>query len=281
MVEKPGARAPGFFHISSLVMRIRVPALVSALILLGCAAAKAQEEPHRRKIAVINTLIGGSTAAVTAAIHHRRVLPAFIKGSVGGLAVFGGKCLIARQKTAAYWLGQQTVAIGSSFIANGETGRGMFERIALPIGPLRIYRDNKEHRFEAKLDLMETGIAAYYLASSSTHVDWHLSAKHDALIMFGGDGDERIEVAGLIKVRHDPSFRLVHEEIHVAQDQFVTTALEDPLEGWLFPIEPGKRNARQYFEFGVLAPVWALVNSQINREDRPWEKEADAFFKHC
>jgi hypothetical protein len=245
------------------------------------ATAGAQDRPSHAKIAVINTLIGASTAALTAAIHQRPIRPALLKGSIGGLTVYGGKCLIARQRTASYWLGQQTVAIGSSMIANGATGRGIFERIALPLGPVRIYRDNKRNKFSVKLDLMETGIASYYILSSSAHIDWGLSAKHDALILFSSSGDQRMEVAGLIKLRDDPSFRLIHEEIHVAQDQFVTTALEDPLESWLLPMTPLGKAVNRHFEVGILAPMWAAVNSQIVREDRPWEKEADAFMEKC
>lgn len=245
------------------------------------ATASAQDHPNHTKIAIINGLIGGSTAAVTAAIQHRSIKSALIKGSVGGLTVYAGKCLIARKRTATYWLGQQTVAIGSSMVANGATGRGILERVALPLGPVRIYRDSRQHKFDVKLDLMETGAAAWYMMTSPAHVDWSLSAKHDALILFGSSGEQRIEAAGVIKIRDDGSFRLVHEEIHVAQDQFVTTALEDPLEGWLAPMIPGGKDAHRHFEFGILAPVWAAVNSQIVRENRPWEKEADAFMEKC
>jgi hypothetical protein len=243
-------------------------------------AASAQDHPNPTKIAIINGLIGGSTAAVTAAVQHRSVKSALMKGSLGGLTVYAGKCLIARKHTADYWLGQQTVAIGSSMVANGATGRAIFERLALPLGPVRIYRDSA-NKFNVKLDLMETGAAAWFMVTSPAHVDWSLSAKHDALILFGSSGEQRIEAAGVIKIRDDGSFRLVHEEIHVAQDQFVSTALEDPLEGWLAPKIPGGNDLHRHFEFGILAPVWAAVNSQIRRENRPWEKEADAFMEKC
>jgi hypothetical protein len=251
------------------------------------ATASAQDHPNHTKIAIINGLIGGSTAAVTAAVHHRSITSAFIKGSLGGLTVYAGKCLIARKRTATYWLGQHTVAIGSSMVANGATGRGVFESVVLPLGPLRIYRDNKQHKFNVKLDLMDTGVAAWYMVTSPAHVDWGLSAKHDALILLGSSGDQRTEAAGLIELRDNgafrfnKSFRLVHEEIHVAQEQFVTTALEEPLEGWFAPLVENGNVLHRHFEFGILAPVWAAVNSQTVRENRPWEKEADAFLEKC
>ena len=235
----------------------------------------------RPGLLIINGLIGGATAAITASIHHRPIRKAAVVGAIGGATVFVGKCFIGNSRPSTDWLGQQTVAVGSSIVGNASSGRSVLERIVLPLGPIRLYHDVKRRRTWVKLDVLETGVATYYATKPNTSVDWDLTWKHGALILFDKTAPTNFEVAGVIKTWSRSLSILDHEQIHVAQEQFVTTAWEDPLQEWVLPRVPGGGWVNRYFQVGILAPVWALANSVITKYDRPWEKEARAVQARC
>ena len=260
--------------------RATIAAIVAAL-LLGGRVAGAQERTSTAKLALINTLIGGSVAAVTAAIKQRPVGIAALNGSIGGLTVFAGKCMISRGGTAREWIGQETSAIGSSIIANAVSGRRPLERVAFVVGPVRFYRDTKRARTSVKLDLLQVGAATYLATSAGNSLDWELSLKHGTLVVHDPDAPNDMEIGGVVKTWHEDDFISQHEMIHVAQEQFMTTALEEPLEGWLLSKVPGGKTVHRYFELGILAPVWAWANAVTPRFDRPWEREAQALSHSC
>lgn len=243
--------------------------------------AHAQNEMPRPGLLIINGLIGGATAAITASIQQRPIRRAVILGAIGGATVFAGKCFIGNSRPLTDWIGHQTVAVGSSIVANASMGRGAFDRIVVPLGPVRFYYDTKQRRTRIRLDLFEAGVAAYYARKPNTSVDWTLSAKHDALILFDKAAPTNFEVGGVIKTWSRAPSLLDHELIHVAQDQFVSTAWEDPLEEWAIPMLPGGKWVNRYFGVGILAPVWALANAAIPGFDRPWEREATAVEARC
>src|SRR5688500_16936629 len=72
----------------------------------------------RATLFAANALIGAATAGLRAAITRRPVWRAFLYGSAGGAVVFGGKCLVAQQRSYTDWIGRETVAIGSSVVAS-------------------------------------------------------------------------------------------------------------------------------------------------------------------
>lgn len=255
--------------------------LTTLLLLVRPSPAQAQSGTSRIGLLVINAAIGGATAAITASVHHRPIRKAAAIGVIGGATVFAGKCFIGNSRPATDWLGHQTVSVGSSLVSNAAMGRSTFERIVLPFGPVRLYYDTKRGRARIKLDLLETGVASYYATTPNTSVDWHLSLKHGTLILFDKTAPTNFEVAGVIKTWSRSASLLDHEQVHVAQEQFVTTAWEEPLEGRLLPMLPGGRWVHKYFEIGILAPVWALANASLSRSSRPWEKEATAVEHRC
>ena len=261
---------------------MRSIALLLALLLTAHQShAQAQNELSRPGLLIINGLIGGATAAITASIQHRPIRKAAIVGAIGGATVFVGKCFIGNSRPVTDWLGHQTVAFGSSVVANASSGRSAVERIVFPLGPIRFYHDTKRRRISVKLDVLQTGVATYYAAQSNTSVDWDLTWKHGALILFNETATTNFEVGGVIRTWSRSPSILDHEQIHVAQEQFVTTAWEDPLEERVLPTLPGGKWVTRHFQVGILAPVWALANAAITRYDRPWEKEARAVEARC
>jgi hypothetical protein len=260
-------------------MTLRLGRAVGSFLLIAPTVLAAQGA-SRPKLFAINVLIGGSTAAVTAAIHHRPVTRAFLAGSAGGALVFTGKCLVAKDKPPAEWFGNQVTMFGSSVTSNAIVGRRPLDRIVLGLGPILFYHDKQSPHNGVKLDLLQVGVTAYYVMNAGASIDWNASATHGSLILYDA-GSPTYEVAGIIKTGDRHGFQLNHEQIHVAQEQFVTIALEEPLQSWLLQPAPGGKVINRYFNIGLLAPVWAAANALTSRESRPWEKEAKAFAARC
>ena len=255
--------------------------VVFAAVFTSSARSQDVSGSTRAKLIVVNTLIGGATAGITAAINHRPIWRAFVYGSAGGAVVFGGKCLVAQQHSLTDWIGRETVAIGSSVVANAAAGRPALSRVALPLGPVRFYRDNASKRIRLKLDVAQVIGAAYLASERTSSMDWKESLEHGGLIIFTRGGSA-MEVAGAVRIWDRESGRmLAHEQTHAVQNEFLSIALEEPLESWLLPHLPGGRSVNRYFDVGVLTPVWGWINSLIPAHERPWEKEANAFDGSC
>src|SRR5688572_8854727 len=265
----------------SALVRTLVWSVALAAVFTPSASAQDISGSTRVKLIAANTLIGGATAGITAAINHRPVWRAFLYGSAGGAVVFGGKCLVAQQRSYTDWIGRETVAIGSSVVANAAAGRPPLSRMALPLGPFRFYRDNAAKRIRLKLDLAQVIGAAYLASERTSSMDWKESLEHGGVIIFTRGGSA-MEVAGAVRIWSRESRRmLAHEQTHAVQNEFLSIALEEPLESWLLPHLPGGRSVNRYFDVGILTPVWGWINSLIPAHQRPWEKEANAFDTSC
>ena len=266
---------------------MRAPAFhvtVAVLVFIGHSAAAAQDmnSISRGKLIAVNVLLGGAAGGVGEVINGRSFWRGFLNGSAGGAIVFSGKCLIAQQTPATNWLGRATVAVGSSVVANASAGRLAFSRVILPLGPLRVYRDNRGRKTTFKLDFQQLAVATYMETRPGTSFNLALSRKTGGIVFYDEFAVSAVEVSGVIRVySKDVGSTFAHELTHVAQGEFVAIVLEEPLERWLLAKLPGGRAVNRYVDLGILSPVWAGLNELIPASDRPWEKEAASFALGC
>jgi len=251
------------------------------------SGARAQTQPSdqripRAKLVAINMAIGGLTSGIIQTVAGRSFWKGFAKGSAGGALVYGGKCLIAQRSSLGYWLGREVVAVGSSVVRNASAGRGTFDELVLPVGPIWIYRDNKAGTQIAKVDVSQAIIATYFASQPRATFKAWKSFWSGGLIFDDSTADTSVEAAGVIRLT-DGTYDdvLAHETVHVAQDEFMSIAWSDPLEQWLLGHIPGGKTVHRYVALGLLQPMWGIVDSKIDVWDRPWEKEAHSFELGC
>ena len=235
----------------------------------------------RLKTLGINVALGGLTGGVVQLAKGNSFFKGMLRGSAGGATVFLGKCIIARQTRIGDWVGLRTAAIGGSMIANASAGRGMFERIGIPLGPIRVTRDGKTGRVGMKLDLAETGSIIYVARRPQSTFLWTKSLKHGLPIFEGATPADR-EIIRVLSMGNDaPVQAYAHEIVHAAQGEFLVNAWQEPFEEAVLGKIPGGKTVARYVDIGMLYPLWNMLNHSYAHGDRPWEQEAAFFENGC
>ena len=235
----------------------------------------------RLKTLGINVALGGLTGGVVQLARGHSFFKGMLRGSAGGATVFLGKCIIARQTRIGDWVGLRTASIGGSMIANASAGRGLFEQIGIPLGPIRITRDDKTGRVGMKLDLAETGSIIYMARRPHSTFSWTKSVKHGLPIFEGGFYGDR-EIVRVLSMNSESSrSAYVHETVHAAQGEFLVTAWQEPFEEAVLGVIPGGKTITRYFDIGMLYPLWNVLNHSIRHGDRSWEQEAEFLENGC
>lgn len=222
--------------------------LISTLAFPRLAAAQDHDHPQADWIVDVgvagaNALSGALTAAVTAAIRGDAVPEAFVKGAVGGAAVFAGKRIAVEQFGGAGLLGRQVGSVGASIVANGGGGRGWVEEVWLPLGPLWL-QASPSSDFGARLDLLNVGVTAWAVERPELEVDWRRSLDSGALVFTSPghritNSDGRVDglaVAGTIALGAmapvDVDVVERHERVHVIQYDYLLHTVSRPFERW-------------------------------------------------
>jgi hypothetical protein len=282
-----------------MISRWRAPAVVLALLLAAPAAAAAQfckpddlrcfTGPDQRtgtrtlesQVAALaaNVVLGGVTAGVGQWLRDGSFRRGFAGGAVGGGLVFAGKRVVGEEFDGAGFLGREVAAVGASVVANASEGRGLLERVTLPVGPVRLHLDRSAPSpLVARLDV-PGAIATVYFATRAP-LDWRssLSAGAPVFILREGDLAAGRHVAGVIRLREDlPSIMratLAHEQVHVAQYDFAFSAWSDPVEAKLLGWSRLGERWTRHLDLGLHLPVHGLLNAVVPYEHQPWEWEA-------
>lgn len=239
-----------------------------------------------------NALIGGLTGGVAQKLRGGSFRDGFTRGALGGSISYGGKRLAAQSFAGAGLLGREVAAVGSSVIRNAGDGRGTLERIALPLGPVRLYLSQApgERRAHLRVELMTLFWAAY--AAATAELEWDASGSlsagtpvfraPDRLVRFAGDSTDTggLALGGTILLSDfagvNTRTTFAHERVHVLQYDQVFLTVTQPFEHWLLEALPGGSSVNRYVDIS-LAPllVGALAPPFGEHDARPWELEAN------
>jgi hypothetical protein len=236
----------------------------------------------RSKLIIINMALGAGTAGISELNAGRSFWKGALKGSLGGSAVFAGKCLVAQRSAVTDWIGNGVVGLGSSIVANASSGKSALREITIPIGPLLISRDNRTKHFSARVDVPDVAAATYF--GMQSHNTWmpRQTFEHGSIFFEDFNGGEDWQAGRVLLLRpHADEEAIAHELTHSAQASFVTIAWEEPLERKMLSAIPGGPWIHGHVELGVLSLVWAGLNSKLAVWDRPWETEARSFDAGC
>jgi hypothetical protein len=238
-----------------------------------------------------NALLGGLTAGLIQELRGGSFTPAFVRGALGGAGVYAGKKIAAERFGGAGLIGREVAAIGSSVIRNASDDLAVFERLILPVGPVRFYVMPSAGSVRARIDLITLGWTVYGVVEDEVEIDWSESfsagapvfATRGTVIEGTHDGQTTgITASGIIIVAGVPAFgeshrrrALAHERVHVLQGDHIFTTWTDPLEDVVLPLLPGGVHLDRFADIGLSTDVLSLLVPLIpERNDRPWELES-------
>jgi hypothetical protein len=240
--------------------------------------------------AAINVALGGVTGLGLRVLRGgslRQGLEAGIAGAAGGALIYAGKRVAVQRWDGAGFVGREVAAVGSSVVWNASAGRGMVDRLVLPIGPARLYVALDDgFRVTPKLDLSST--VAIAVASLNGGIDWERSASAGAPVFhrsarYAGADVVGQHAAGVITYR-DPLGRgepgeirlktLAHEQVHVIQRDQAFLFWAEPAEEALLGSTRATRLLRRHLDVGFDVAAKILVKQVVDYELRPWEREA-------
>lgn len=236
-----------------------------------------------------NVALGAITAGVVRAIQGESFWSGFSRGGAGGGIAYLGKYMTTRDFSGARFLGRQTAAVGASISYNALTGRGTFETLTFPLGPVRLHHSPEGRRLT--IDLVTVGGVFYALSRPGAELDLGRSLA-SASIVFRVDTIRRGEsgstvlgraVGGVVIYREFykalPEFNnmiIAHEMVHVLQHDYAGIALGSAFEGWLTEKLPDPvAKPLRYVDLGTYAALKLVpLAFGTNGRDTPWEREA-------
>jgi hypothetical protein len=240
------------------------------------------------KLLAINAALGGLTAGVMQHARGHSFVDGFVRGAAGGGVAYAGRTVAGRRWNGAGLVGRQVSATGASMVANAAAGRGMLERVMLPIGPVRLAIDRATSlSVQPRVDLLATAAIAYAAFHPDFEMDWGASLSAGTAVFLerspvplAGSYTAGRMLGGAITVRREPGSEawagtLAHEQVHLAQHDFSAIVWGEPLEGWLLGMLPGGGAVHRHIDLGFDFLVWGSLQLLAgDRQSRPWEREA-------
>lgn len=277
------------------------------VLLLVPPAAHAQQRaahlapidvPHwvnSRTILGFNMLLGGVSAGVLAELRGGSFFDAFGTGATGGLVVFLGKDVAARDFHGAGMLGRQVAAIGGSIVQNAGAGLRPLDRVALPLGPAHLLVDTRQAKLHARIDPVSVAVIAVGLAHPQLQLDAAESVSSGVPVFRIREGVLRspwtgretggMEIASVLFFGAledlEPEVRSSvrsHERLHTLQSDAFQAYWGRPLLDWMLPETPGWKRARPFLDVNIGDAITELTDAILFSAyaSRPWEIEAEA-----
>jgi hypothetical protein len=259
----------------------------------GSAVCNAQDNglsrlDHQLVAAGINAAVGGLTAGAWQGLSGKSFWNGFARGAGGGIMVFAGKRIIAERSPAWWWIGRELAALGSSEVANAASGRVSFDRITIPVGPVRFHFEPRRKRLPSPTIDFASTVAAVVVstrAGSRIGIDESLATGtlvfivRDKSMAIGGNAAGVITLSEIVPDGNFPRLEskrsvISHEMIHSAQYDFILTAWADPIQKSLVRKLHLDGRVTRYVDFNLLLPLQMAANSLVPYKSRPWEKEA-------
>jgi hypothetical protein len=241
------------------------------------------------RLLAINVAIGAVTAAVLQAARGGPVLPALRDGAVGGTFAYVGKRVAVERWAGAGLVGREIGAVGHSMIRNASEGRGAFDQVILPLGPVRFYvQPDSASRVRVRLDLL-SAVYGSMLAVSGRPLEARASLSSGTLV-FTLDDETPLarnqcrvgltiggivaltDLSGLATDDRNPTW--AHERVHIGQFDQLFTTLSDPAETWMARRSHTFAAIKRYVDVNIVAVAVVLPMLAFDIEKLPWEREA-------
>jgi hypothetical protein len=168
-----------------------------------------------------NVIIGCAVGGIGSSINGGKFAKGCLLGSIGGIAVFDGKLMVAGGANlhGLGAAGKLVVDAGSSIMANAASNLGMLDRLVFTLGPLEYEVVNKTYR----VSLLSAGAMLYF--STQGKLDWRESLYNltpvfgvfDSAPMPNHAPVEGSTVANVVAYNPRSYHTLSHELVHTSQ----------------------------------------------------------------
>jgi hypothetical protein len=242
-----------------------------------------------------NALLGGLSGGVMHKLHGGSFGTGFLRGMAGGAVIYGGKRIAVERFGGAGLVGRQVAAVGGSMVRNAGEGRGIVERVMLPVGPAWLYVQGSAPRVRLRVDAFALGWFLYALQESELELDAGRSLSAGTPVfttrnrIITADGDS-VHAGGAVKpgnimLADVPAFgrefarrTFEHERVHALQLDQIFLTVTGPAESELMSRTPGLRKLERYVVINLSGQLLELLGGWIPEHlDRPWETEAIFF----
>ena len=242
------------------------------------------------QLLTINVAIGAVTAGLYQLARGGPVLPAVRTGGIGGALAYAGKRVAVERWSGAGFFGREIGAVGHSLIRNGSDGRGAFDRLILPVGPVRFYvQPDSQSWIQVRADLLSVVYGTMQVAAGRP-LDGHASLSSGALVfkvtddpLVVGGGQCRsgltigsvvvlTDLSGLATDDRNPTW--AHERVHIGQFDQLFATLSDPAEEWLARRNRAVAGVKRYVDFNIVSLALVIPMVAMDYDHQPWEREA-------
>lgn len=255
---------------------------VSCGSMADCGAIVYPQSSARQELttAGINAVLGGATSVIFRVASGEPLaesLDAFWKGAAGGGLIYVGKRVAVEPFDGAGLLGRQLASAGGSMVRNASAGRGAFERLVLPIGPVRLYTGSGPLR--VRLDLPTIIASAVFVGVYDARLDAGASLSSGALIFRGDSPMPGLTGAGATMVwatmpASEGPRLMAHERVHILQYDQAFLSWGDNLDRWALG-RAGDRGLLAGVDLGgAVVGLRTGLALALDYRSRPWEKEA-------
>lgn len=245
----------------------------------------------------VNAVIGGAAAGLLELLRGGSFRDGFTRGALGGAVIYGGKRIAAQRFDGAGLIGREVSATGASMVRNAGEGRGLLQRVMLPVGPVMLYVDPwAPRRLRVHLDAVAAGWILYAVGRPELHFDLGRSLSagvpvfltHNELIKSGRDEASGLAEPGTVLLADVPIWGPVyatrtgaHERVHVLQHDAIFLTVIDPVLDRVLPHLPGGGWLDRRVDINLSEQLLQVLGPLFGGHDaRPWEVEADYLAKH-
>lgn len=215
----------------------------------------------------VNALTSGVGAGLIQMVRGGTFRDGFTRGAMGGIVHYAGMRVTVQRFTGAGLLGRQISAAGVSMTRNAAEGRGTFDQLFIPLGPVNLYLQLGDTvSIRPKVDLTTLTMLVYAASEQRLEFDLgeSLSAGAPVFLANGhtlatnGNPVAGLMTHGVIMVGRQPTDAardgtLAHERVHVAQRDWLFHLWSDPAETWLAERIPAVSSVHHYVDFNIIA----------------------------
>jgi len=285
--------------------------VVVLLLLVSAQTVVAQENPPAEppapgwttQLATLgaNSLLSGVSAGLMQYLRGGSFQDGFTRGAMGGALIYTGKRIAVERFDGAGLIGREVGAVGASVVRNAADGIGSFERVVLPVGPVRLYLSTADQfKVHPRLDLSAAAWLTYAVLEPELELHWGDSfsagtpvfrTANKLIVQGASNADEEndrrfhalgVAPSGLIFRSFIPAYgskvldrTFAHERVHVLQSDQIFLTITDPAEDWLMDRTGATRALGQVIDLNLSVQVMTALRPLFPEyRSRPWELEA-------
>jgi hypothetical protein len=242
-------------------------------------------------VLAVNVIGGGLTGGIGQWRRDGSFVDGFRRGALGGAGTWLGKRVVVSDFPGAGLGGRTLAAVGASVTRSAAHGDPSFERLVLPLGPVRFHWNVAGGELHTSLDLFAVGGLVWaYGAGLGSSLDLGRTLSSGSPVLLARDwerewGWHARNVGGTVILRGDrPGDPLhheflnrafAHERVHTLQHDQAYILWSMPLEQRMFEGLGVPARVVRSLDLSIHGLVVTGLDQVLDHDVRPWEIEAD------